>query len=112
MMLTFFNIEGNVVKQDQRYIVKDNTTLKHLILSSTVLFRNQSTSGHRHFDQEEIYFFIQGSGKMIVGEPSDEPFVVSANDIVLIPDGAYHRVFNDGEMNLIFNCVFQGKRSN
>jgi mannose-6-phosphate isomerase-like protein (cupin superfamily) len=40
-----------------------------------------------------------------------EEFVVNAGDIVLIPDGAFHRVINDGEMHLLFNCVFDGKRN-
>jgi oxalate decarboxylase/phosphoglucose isomerase-like protein (cupin superfamily) len=41
----------------------------------------------------------------------DEKFRVNAGDIILIPDGAFHRVINDGEMNLVFNCVFDGKRN-
>ena len=45
---------------------------------------------------------------MIVGE---QCFKVLGGNIVLIPDGAFHRVVNDGDMNLIFNCVFNGKRS-
>jgi oxalate decarboxylase/phosphoglucose isomerase-like protein (cupin superfamily) len=46
-----------------------------------------------------------------VGEEDSEPFVVEAGDIVLIPDGAFHRVINDGDMHLVFNCVFQGTRN-
>ena len=30
-----FETNGKVVKEDDRYIVKDNTTLKNLVLSST-----------------------------------------------------------------------------
>ena len=92
-------------------IVKDNKYLKNLVLSSTKLYRGQSTRGHRHAGQEEVYLFVQGYGKMVVGDETDEPFEVSPGDIVLIPDGAFHRVINDGEMNLIFNCVFDGKRN-
>lgn len=105
------DIGGNVIKDDDTYYIKDNTTLNNLVLSSTKLYRNQSTRGHRHVGQEEIYFFVSGSGKMIVGEEDSEPFKVTIGDIILIPDGAFHRVINDGEMNLIFNCVFQGKRN-
>jgi oxalate decarboxylase/phosphoglucose isomerase-like protein (cupin superfamily) len=105
------NIGGEVVKDNETYLLKDNKTLKNLVLSSTKLYRNQSTRGHRHEGQEEVYFFVQGSGKMIVGEETSEPFAVTPGDIVLIPDGAFHRVINDGEMNLTFNCVFDGKRN-
>jgi oxalate decarboxylase/phosphoglucose isomerase-like protein (cupin superfamily) len=111
MKLTAGDIGGEIVKDNETYLLKDNKTLKNLVLSSTKLYRGQQTRGHRHPGQEEVYFFVQGYGKMIVGEETDEPFKVGAGDIVLIPDGAFHRVINDGEMHLLFNCVFDGKRN-
>jgi len=105
------DIGGEIVKDTEVYLLKDNRDLNNLVLSSTKLYRNQQTRGHRHAGQEEVYFFVQGWGKMIVGEETDEPFAVAAGDIVLIPDGAFHRVINDGDMNLVFNCVFDGKRN-
>ena len=111
MKFNTHDVGGEVVKDNETYLLKDNKTLKNLVLSSTKLYRDQSTRGHRHPGQEEVYFFVQGYGKMIVGEEDSEPFAVQPGDIVLIPDGAFHRVINDGEMNLIFNCVFDGKRN-
>jgi oxalate decarboxylase/phosphoglucose isomerase-like protein (cupin superfamily) len=111
MKLNIHDIGGEVVKDNETYLLKDNKTLKNLVLSSTKLYRNQSTRGHRHPGQEEVYFFVHGTGKMIVGEETDQPFNVGPGDVVLIPDGAFHRVINDGEMNLVFNCVFDGKRN-
>ena len=105
------DIGGEVVKDNETYILKDNKTLKNLILSSTLLRVGQQTRGHRHPGQEEVYIFVQGHGQMIVGDETDESFFVHAGDIVLIPDGAFHRVINDGEQNLLFNCVFDGKRN-
>jgi mannose-6-phosphate isomerase-like protein (cupin superfamily) len=104
---TVFDIGGEVVKDNETYLLKDNTTLKNLILSSTRLYRGQSTRGHSHAGQEEVYFFIQGTGIIQINE---EQYRVNAGDVILIPDGAFHRVTNDGEMNLLFNCVFDGKR--
>lgn len=111
MKLNVRDVGGEIVKNNETYLLKDNKTLNNLVLSSTLLYREQSTRGHRHPGQEEVYFFVQGSGKMIVGEENSEPFDVRPGDIVLIPDGAFHRVINDGEMNLLFNCVFDGKRN-
>ncbi len=105
------NIGGEVVKDNEVYILKDNRDLNNLVLSSTWLYRGQQTRGHRHVGQEEVYFFVQGRGKMIVGEETDLPFDVSPGDVVLIPDGAFHRVINDGDSHMLFNCVFQGKRN-
>jgi mannose-6-phosphate isomerase-like protein (cupin superfamily) len=106
-----YDVGGEVVKDNETYTLKDNKTLKNLVLSSTLLYREQSTRGHRHVGQEEVYIFVQGRGAMIVGDEDSEPFDVSAGDIVLIPDGAFHRVINNGDVNLLFNCVFDGKRN-
>jgi oxalate decarboxylase/phosphoglucose isomerase-like protein (cupin superfamily) len=105
------DIGGEVIKDDETYLLRDNKELKNLVLSSTVLRKGKQTRGHRHAGQEEVYFFVMGAGMMIVGEETDEPFAVRAGDIVLIPDNAFHRVINNGEMHLIFNCVFDGKRN-
>ena len=108
---SFHDIGGEVVKDTEVYLLKDNRDLNNLVLSSTKLYRHQQTRGHRHPGQEEVYFFIKGAGKMIVGDEDSEPFRVIEGDTVLIPDGAFHRVINDGDSNLISNCVFDGKRN-
>jgi mannose-6-phosphate isomerase-like protein (cupin superfamily) len=115
-----FNISDVIVKNDDRYIVKDNTKLKNLVLSSTALYPGKSTSGHTHKGQEEIYFFVKGQGEMIVGH---QRFPVEKGDVVLIPDGAFHQVINTQmparvhdtsriptDNTLRFNCVFDGSR--
>lgn len=108
---TNFDIGGDIVKNDERYLLTDNHTLSNLVLSQTRLHRGKQTRGHTHPGQEEVYIFVQGHGQMIVGQETDPAFNVGVGDIVLIPDGAFHRVINNGDMTLIFNCVFQGKRN-
>lgn len=111
MKLTIHDIGGEVVKDNETYILRDNKTLKNLVLSQTILHPGQQTRGHRHPGQEEVYFFTVGRGKMIVGDENSEPFDVEFGDVVLIPDGAFHRVINPGKRDLAFNCVFDGKRN-
>ncbi len=106
--LSNLDIGGDVVKDTETYLLKDNKTLNNLVLSSTVLHPHQSTRGHSHAGQEEVYFFVQGSGSMTVDQ---ETFDVKSGDIVLIPDAAFHRVVNPTDQDLIFNCVFDGKRN-
>lgn len=103
-----YDIGGEVVKDNETYLLRDNKTLNNLVLSSTKLHRDKATRGHSHPGQEEVYFFVRGSGRMVVGEDS---FRVAKGDVVLIPSGAFHQVMNDGEEDLIFNCVFDGKRN-
>jgi mannose-6-phosphate isomerase-like protein (cupin superfamily) len=108
MKFVNYDIGGKVVKQDERYIVKDNTELKNLIVSSTTLHRGMSTSGHSHAGQEEVYNFIFGTGEM---ELDGDRFKVYPGDVVLIKDGVFHRVHNTGACDMYFVCVFDGKRN-
>jgi mannose-6-phosphate isomerase-like protein (cupin superfamily) len=108
MKVTTNNIGGQVVKANAVYTLRDNTELKNLVLSQTILHVAQNTNGHYHEGQEEVYFFMYGQGRMQVG---DETFEVTASDIVLIKDGLFHKVWNTGESDLVFNCIFEGKRN-
>lgn len=108
MKYSSHDIGGDIVKQDERYIVRDNKFLNNLIVSSTCLHSGKSTSGHSHAGQEEVYHFVSGVGKMEVGHLE---FDVAPGDTVLIRDGDFHRVYNTGERDLYFICVFDGKRN-
>ena len=108
MKLNILDIGGKVVKDDDRYVVKDNSMLNNLIVSSTDLKPGKSTSGHSHPGQEEVYNFVKGSGHMKVDE---DIFPVNEGDVILIEDGKFHQVINNTEENLYFVCVFDGVRS-
>ena len=100
------DIGGEVIKDNEVYVVKDNKTLNNLVVSSTDLFAWKSTTGHRHAGQEEVYYFIRGNGRM---ELDDDTFEISAGDVVLIKDGVFHRVYAGSE-GCYFVCVFDGKK--
>ncbi len=102
------NIGGDIIKSNAVYTLRDNKTLKNLVLSQTILHVGQNTNGHYHQGQEEVYFFMYGRGSIQVG---DDMYEVEGGDIVLIPDGLFHKVWNTGESDLVFNCVFDGKRN-
>lgn len=109
MKIGLYDIGGEVVKDNETYLLKDNKTLKNLILSSTDLKPGQSTRGHSHAGQEEVYYFVSGTGRM---ELDGDKFDVQGGDVVLIPDGAFHRVHNtQAHSPLYFVCVFDGKRN-
>jgi mannose-6-phosphate isomerase-like protein (cupin superfamily) len=102
------DIGGKVIKDTSEYLLKDNPFGEHLTLSSTQLRANQSTTGHSHDDQEEVYYFYKGIGEM---EIDDYRFSVKSGDIVCINIGEFHRVFNTGAFGLYFICVFEGGRN-
>ena len=96
-----------IVKEDERYIVLDNNSLKKLIPSITKLNAKKSTSGHKHDGQEEVYVFYKGIGIMQI---DDIKFDVKQGDVIPVPDGAFHRVFNESEEILEFAAIFNGER--
>jgi mannose-6-phosphate isomerase-like protein (cupin superfamily) len=105
--VTSEEIGGNVVKDNETYRLIDNRLLNNLVLSKTILHPGMCTTGHDHPGLEEVYFFHKGSGRMQVGE---RHFEVKGGDIILIPDGDFHKVFNQEEgatEDLEFICVFQ-----
>ena len=97
----------NIVKEDDRYVVLDNDTLSKLVPSITKLNPKKSTSGHDHSGQEEVYVFYKGSGVMQIDETK---FEVKQGDVIPVPDGAFHRVFNESNEILEFAAIFNGER--
>jgi len=104
MRVTNKKIGGQIIKDNSVYLLEDNQALSNLVLSKTTLYAGQETTGHLHAGVEEIYFFQSGQGRITVG-PND--YQVVGGDIILIPDGDFHKVFNLGPDDLIFISVFQ-----
>jgi mannose-6-phosphate isomerase-like protein (cupin superfamily) len=102
------NIDGEVVKDNETYILKDNTSLKNLVVSSTTLHPGKSTNGHSHAGKEEVYMIMGGNGKM---DLDDKTILIEGGDMVLIEDGVFHRVHNTGEIDLYMVCIFDGERN-
>ena len=112
MKIKLNKTDSKVVHSNETYNVIDNTELNSLVVSKTELHPGKNTSGHNHSGQEEVYIFTSGRGSMVVGT---ETYDVKMGDIVLIPDGAFHKVWNTGDDvydgDLIFTCVFDGGRN-
>tara|TARA_R100000963_G_C4615475_1_gene84530 strand:+ start:331 stop:660 length:330 start_codon:yes stop_codon:yes gene_type:complete len=96
------------VKEDERYLVEDNTHLKTMVVSKTTLKPQKETTGHFHEGQEEVYLFIKGKGVL---ETHDELIQVVEGDVIVIDDGDFHKVSNTSDtVDLEFICVFPGER--
>ena len=110
--VTTKDIGGVKIKDNAQYVIKDNYRLNNLTLSSTMLSANQETNGHAHSNQEEVYIFTKGEGEMIIetNQNGQVRFPVKKDDVVLIPDGAFHKVINTSHLGLFFICVFDGDR--
>ena len=105
MKVKLEQIRGDIVKDNETYVLEDNNFLQHLTLSRTVLKPGQSTRGHSHDNQEEVYIFTQGNGTMIIG---DTEYDAMPGDTFLIKSGKFHRVINKSDINnCSFTCIFE-----
>jgi mannose-6-phosphate isomerase-like protein (cupin superfamily) len=59
------------------------------------------TREHLHRTSEEIYCFVAGEGRMRLGDEESE---VNAGDVVVIPPGLPHKLWNTGAKELVLLC--------
>ncbi len=94
------------------FITKDGSEIRELLAHRNSAIRNQtlaearlppgaSTTSHHHVTTEEIYYILEGEGRMRVG---DEARPVGVGDAIAIPPGAVHQITNTGTKVLKFLC--------
>lgn len=100
----------------EEIIALDGTTLRELLnprydkadlkldysLAHAVVRPGQSSAPHRFLEASEVYYILQGRGRMhINNEVSD----VNVGDIIYIPPMAIQHIENTGDTDLVFLCV-------
>ena len=72
-------------------------------LAEEVLPAGAAVGRHHHLETEEVYYLLEGSGRMTV---AGETRAVSAGDAIFIPRGATHTLENTGDapMRLLLVC--------
>ncbi len=94
------------------FTTKDGSEIRELLAHRNSGIRNQSlaearlppgaaTTPHYHPLTEEIYYILEGTGRMTIG---DELRDIGAGDAIAIPPGAIHTIMNTGTKALKFLC--------
>ncbi len=99
-----WNTDGKTTVNESNYSVVDNETLKTMTLSGMTIKPNSESFRHGHKGHEEIYMFVHGTGEMQLND--DPKFNVKSGDIVLIPDGTTHEVWNNSNEDLYFLMIY------
>ena len=99
---TFKNV-AELVLSNELYNVYD-LKLERLTISITELHAGKETRGHKHENVEEVYVCLDGVGEM---EVDTEHFKFEKGDVVVIPQGAFHRVYNTSKKELKFLAIFE-----
>ncbi len=94
------------------FTTKDGSEIRELLAARNSAIRNQSlaearlpvgaaTAPHFHPRAEEIYYLLEGRGRMqIEGDVRD----VGPGDAIAIPSGLRHQITNVGDGTLRFLC--------
>lgn len=97
----------------QPFITKDGSTIRELMayrnsaavktsLAEATLPPGTKTDCHVHPNTEEIYYFLEGKGRVLAG---DTLYEVGPGDSILHVPGAKHQAWNTGDVPLVFLCV-------
>jgi mannose-6-phosphate isomerase-like protein (cupin superfamily) len=72
-------------------------------LAEEVLPAGAAVGRHHHLETEEVYYLLEGRGRMTVGGETRE---VAAGDAIFIPRGATHALENTGDapLRLLLVC--------
>jgi len=93
-------VEIRSYSRAEPFTTADGSTIRELLGLPTAPVRNQSlaeatlapgqtTQRHYHRESEELYYLLDGSGRMeIDGETAE----VGPGDAILIPPGAWHQI--------------------
>jgi mannose-6-phosphate isomerase-like protein (cupin superfamily) len=94
------------------FTTKDGSEIRELLAHRNSPIRQQSlaearvlpgarTTPHYHPLTEEIYYILEGRGRMTIGEDDRE---VGPGDAIAIPPGTVHTILNSGSETLKFLC--------
>lgn len=88
----------NQTLRDTYYLVDPKgSPSKNLQMGFTIVYANGKTTGHSHPAFEEVYYVIQGRGKMVVG---DTEYDIKTGDALYVPFGVFHTTYNTGILPL------------
>src|SRR5687768_3881735 len=78
-----------------------NSAIRQQSLAEARLPPGASTTPHFHPLTEEIYYILEGEGRLQIG---DEVREVGPGDAIAIPPGAVHTIATIGDVTLKFLC--------
>ncbi len=84
-------------------IDRTTSSIERCSLAEEILPPGASVGRHHHVLTEEVYYILEGSGMMTVG---NETRAVGSGDAVFIPRGHAHTLENTGQspMNILLVC--------
>jgi oxalate decarboxylase/phosphoglucose isomerase-like protein (cupin superfamily) len=85
-------------------VAPSNTPGAVMTMGEVALLPGKGHDRHNHPDAEEILYVLSGVGKQMVGD--EEPFDVSAGDVIFVPTGVFHSTLNTGWETLRLIAIY------
>lgn len=95
----FVTKDGSFVRE---LMAHRNSACERTSLAEARLEPGRKTDCHLHRKVEEIYYFLEGKGRILVG---DEFYDVGPGTSILHRPGVRHQTWNTGDAPLVFLCL-------
>lgn len=100
------------IDEVESFVTKDGSEIRELLayrnssirlqsLAEARLMPGKTTTAHRHLRAEEIYYILEGHGRMQI---EHEQASVGPGDAIAIAPGQLHQITNTGDVVLKFLC--------
>ena len=94
----FITTDGSEIRE---LLAHRNSSIRNQSLAEARLKPGQQTTPHYHPQTEEIYYIVNGNGRM---QLADEFRDVVMGDAIAIPPGVAHQITNTGPDMLVLLC--------
>ena len=82
---------------------QDNSTSERVTITEVHLDIGASQPRHTHNSSEQIWYAIQGSGKLLLKNDTEKEF--KAGDVVRFAENDIHGLLNDGNTEFVYISV-------
>jgi mannose-6-phosphate isomerase-like protein (cupin superfamily) len=94
----FITVDGSEIRE---LLAHRNSCIRNQSLAEARLLPGARTTAHYHPRAEEIYYILEGTGRMQIGAELRD---VGPGDAIAIPPGAIHQITNTSEKAIRFLC--------
>ena len=87
----------------RQLINPENSESERVTITEVHLDIGASQPRHKHDTSEQIWYAVQGSGKLLLAD--EKEMIFKAGDVVRFADGDIHGLLNDGDTEFIYISV-------
>lgn len=87
----------------RQLINPENSKSERVTITEVYLEVGASQPRHKHDTSEQIWYAIQGSGKLLLADEKERIF--KAGDVVRFADNDIHGLLNDGDTEFVYISV-------